>query len=218
MRRKRSTRTRVLILALLALSATCQYSTAQTPVGSNPLAGRWDLTLTTPEGQLPSWIDVSFPGGIPRVLFVGAMDHAVPPKGLKINGSEFEFASPKDEEGFPQTMLFQGKVVNDTLVGTVTGNAGAKWTFTGVRAPSLDHKGTPQWGPPVKLFNGVDLSGVDAPRSKKNRLVEGGKRSAHRCRPRLRPNNGREVRRLQVACRVQEWQIYEQRSVSAWPL
>jgi hypothetical protein len=128
----------VLMLLWLALCATCQHSIAQVAPSNNRLAGRWDLTLTTPTGELPSWIEISFPDGSPKALFVGSMDHAVPPKGLKINGSEFEFASPKGEEGFPDDMLFRGMLDGDKLVGTVTGSAGAKWTFTGVRAPLLD--------------------------------------------------------------------------------
>ena len=150
---------RMFMLAWLALSVACKHSVAQVAASSNPLAGRWDLTLTTPAGEIPSWIEVSFAGGAPKVLFVGAMDHAVPPRGLKINGSEFQFLSPKGEEGFPDDMLFRGKIVGDKLVGTVTDSSGANWTLTGVRAPLLDAKGAPQWGPPIKLFNGVDLSG-----------------------------------------------------------
>jgi hypothetical protein len=159
MKWKRGASARVLMLAWLALSIALHHSGAQESASNNPLAGRWDLTLKSPNGEIPSWLEVSFPGGNPKALFVGAMDHAVPPKGLKITGSEFEFISPKGEEGFPEDMAFEGKVIGEKLVGTVTGSAGARWTLTGVRAPSLDAKGTPQWGPPIKLFNGVDLSG-----------------------------------------------------------
>jgi Domain of Unknown Function (DUF1080) len=150
---------RAIMLAWLVLSAALLHSGTQESTSNNPLAGRWDLTLKTPKGDLPSWLEVSFPGGVPTALFVGAMDHAVPPKGLSIKGSEFQFLSPKGEEGFPEDMVFEGKLVGGNLVGTVSGSAGARWTLTGVRAPLLDAKGTPQWGPPIELFNGVDLSG-----------------------------------------------------------
>lgn len=150
---------RAFFLAWLVASAYCRHSDAQPQASNNPLSGRWDLTLATPSGELPSWIEISFPGGAPKALFVGVMDHAVPPKDIEIIGSQFRFVSPKGEEGFPQDMLFKGKLVGGKLVGTVTDSAGAKWTLTGVRAPLLDRKGAPQWGPPIKLFNGVDLSG-----------------------------------------------------------
>jgi hypothetical protein len=150
---------RPFLFACLVLSAACRHADAQVSASNHALAGRWDLTLKAPNGEIPSWLEVSFPGGNPKVLFVGAMDHAVPPKGLKVTGSEFEFLSPKGEEGFPEDMEFKGKLVGDKLIGTVTGSAGARWTLTGVRAPALDAKSPPEWGPPIKLFNGVDLSG-----------------------------------------------------------
>ena len=159
MKWKRGAGVRVFVLAWMALSAACIHSVGQVAATNNPLAGRWDLTLTTPDGELPSWLEVSFPGGNPKALFVGLMDHAVPPKGLKTNGLEFQFISPKGEEGFPHDMLFKGKLVGDKLIGKVTDSSGANWTLTGVRAPLLDTKSTSQWGPPIKLFNGVDLSG-----------------------------------------------------------
>lgn len=149
---------RMFLLVCLAPNAACRHLVAQMPA-SHSLAGRWDLAIATPTGELPSWIEVSFSGGVPKVLFVGVMDHAVPPKNLEIKGSEFQFVSPKGEEGFPHEMLFKGKLAGGRLVGTVTDSAGDKWPMTGVRAPLLDSKGTLQWGPPISLFNGVDLSG-----------------------------------------------------------
>ena len=148
-----------LIAAFLAIFAAHSTSGAQSTPRENPLAGRWDLTITTPTGPLPSWIEVSFPGGDPRVLFVGVMDHAVPPKDLQINGQEIRFLSPKGEEGFAHDMLFKGKLAGDRLEGTVTDSTGTTWPFTGTRAPRLDKKSQPQWGAPIKLFNGVDLTG-----------------------------------------------------------
>lgn len=145
---------------LLAVSLVCA-GLACSAAPPNPLAGRWDLTITTPDGELPSWIEVSFAGGEPKVLFVGVMDHAVPPKDLKISGSEIQFVSPKGEEGFADDKLFRGKVIGGKLVGTVSDSAGVSWPLTGVRAPSLEKmvEVEPKWGAPIKLFNGVDLSG-----------------------------------------------------------
>ncbi len=153
---------RAFMLAWLALAAACRHSVAQEQASNNPLAGRWDLTIETPTGELPSWIDVSFPGGAsgaPKVLFVGVMDHAVPPKDLQIHGPEIQFVSPKGEEGFADDELFKGRVVGEKLVGIVSDSAGVSWPFNGIRAPALERKAEPQWGAPIKLFNGTDLSG-----------------------------------------------------------
>jgi hypothetical protein len=147
------------IPCLIAMMLVCFKSSCQTAQSSNPLAGSWDLTITTPTGQLPSWIEVSFPGGNPKVLFVGVMDHAVPPKDLHIKGQAIQFVSPKGEEGFASDMLFKGEIIDGKLKGTVTDSTGTNWPFTGVRAPLLDKRSTPQWDAPIKLFNGIDLTG-----------------------------------------------------------
>ena len=150
---------RATILLCLSLIHAGLVSAVQAPPSSNPLAGRWDLTIQTPDEQLPSWIEVLFPSGEPKALFVGVMDHAVPPKDLKINGPEIQFVSPKGEEGFADDKLFKGKVVGDKLVGKVSDAAGVSWSFTGVRAPALAKQVAPKLGAPISLFNGVDLSG-----------------------------------------------------------
>lgn len=149
---------RAAVVFVLSLICASLASPAQAPP-SNPLAGRWDLTIQTPDGELPSWIEVSFAGGEPKALFVGVMDHAVPPKDLKISGSEIQFVSPSGEEGFADDKVFKGKVVGGKLVGAVSDAAGVSWPFTGVRAPALEKPAEPKWGAPIKLFNGVDFSG-----------------------------------------------------------
>jgi hypothetical protein len=148
-----------LLLLSLALAAYSLPSVAQTAESSNPLLGRWDLTLTTPTGDLPSWIEVSQKEGHPQVVMVGVMDHATPLKTAEVNGKEIQFVSPKGDEGFDNDMLFKGSLKGDRLEGTVTDSAGDKWQWTGVRSPLLDRKGTPRWGPPIELFNGIDLAG-----------------------------------------------------------
>jgi hypothetical protein len=145
--------------ALFALLSACAPLAGAAATAENPLAGRWDLTIQTPRGELPSWIEVSFAGGAPRALFVGVMDHAVPPKHLQIRGAEIQFVSPKGEEGFADDELFKARLVGGELVGTVSDSAGVSWPLTGARAPLLEAKGAPKWGAPIRLFNGVDLSG-----------------------------------------------------------
>jgi hypothetical protein len=126
---------------------------------TNALVGRWDLTLTTPQGDIPSWIEVSEDSGHATLVMVGVTDHATPLKTFEINGIEIQFVSPKGEEGFPDTMLFKGKLVGRQLEGTVTGSTGVACHWKGVRAPKLDRKGPPEWEASVKLFNGKNLDG-----------------------------------------------------------
>jgi hypothetical protein len=147
-----------IVLSLSLVMGSDVPSIAQATT-SNPLLGRWDLTLTSPTGELPSWIEISEKDGKPQILLVGVMDHATVLKTADATGTDLQFLSPKGEEGFASDMLFKGTLKGDHLEGTVTDAAGDKWQWSGRRSPPLDRKGTPQWGEPIQLFNGVDLSG-----------------------------------------------------------
>jgi len=142
---------------LIAVSNASPTLKAASP--TNGLTGRWDLTLTTPKGELQSWIEVSGDKGREKLVMVGVTDHATSLKKFAVKGDEIQFVSPKDEEGFSNDMLFKGKLVGGQLVGTVTDSAGDAWTWKGARAPRLIRKIQPEWGASIKLFNGKDLSG-----------------------------------------------------------
>jgi hypothetical protein len=126
---------------------------------ANALAGRWDLTLTTPKGELPSWIEVSEDQGQTKLVMVGVTDHATSLQKFEIKGNEIQFVSPKGEEGFANDMNFKGKLAGQHLTGMVTDSVGDSWQWEGVRAPKLDRKSPSKWGAPVKLFDEKNLSG-----------------------------------------------------------
>lgn len=142
----------------IIIAGACAASTyAESP--KSVLVGRWDLTLSTPKGELPSWIEVSENQGHDKLIMVGVTDHATPLQKFEIKGGDIEFVSPKAEEGFPNDMSFKGKLVDQKLEGTVTDSAGDSWRWVGVRAPKLNRKSPPVWGDSVKLFDGKDLNG-----------------------------------------------------------
>lgn len=124
-----------------------------------PFLGRWDLSIKTPTGKIPAWIEISEEQAQPKVVMVGVSDHATPLAKVEIKDGAIEFLSPKGEEGFSDDTLFKGKLVGGQLVGTTTSPNGASWQWTGRRAPALKRKGTPKWGKPVTLFNGKDFTG-----------------------------------------------------------
>jgi Domain of Unknown Function (DUF1080) len=158
---KKSSRLRHLLPVVLSICIGLAFSnvTAEAEPVSKGMLGRWDLTLTTPDGKLPSWIEISEEQGQPKIVMVGVTDHATPLKKFTVKGAELEFVSPKAEEGFKADMLFKGKLSGHELVGTVTDPAGTVWQWRGVRAPELKRKSPPKWGQPVTLFNGKDLTG-----------------------------------------------------------
>jgi Domain of Unknown Function (DUF1080) len=146
-------------LRLIYFGLLCVTLTAAAQSASKAILGRWDLTITAPAGELPSWIEVSEVEGAPKIVMVGVTDHATLLKTFNVHGTQLEFVSPKGEEGFPSDMSFKGKLTGHELVGTVTDPAGTVWTWKGVPAPALKRKAPTKWGKPVTLFNGKDLTG-----------------------------------------------------------
>jgi len=142
------------------------HSQASDPAGSSaeaasvkPFPGRWDLTLKAPDRDYPSWIEIADKDGQVTAQFVSRWGNARPLPKVEIRGAHITFVSPKEEEDRKDDMVFDGDLTGDTLSGTTTGQDGAQWTWTGVRAPALDRAKAPQWGKPIRLFNGKDLQG-----------------------------------------------------------
>jgi hypothetical protein len=137
-----------------AVSARAQASDAKAFVG------RWDLTLKAPDGEHPSWIEISEKEGNLSALFTGRWGNARPLPEIQVAGNMVTFVSPKDEESTKDNLVFKGTLKGKTLGGSITGFEGAAWTWIGVRAPALDKKvANMQWGEPVELFDGKDLNG-----------------------------------------------------------
>jgi len=165
-----------------------------------PFVGRWDISIKSPKGELPSWIEVSDEQGRPKVVMVGLTDHATELKKVDLKGGEIRFLSPKGEEGFPADAQFKGKLVGGKLVGTTTGPSGALWPWTGVRAPSLERKAAPKWGKPITLFNGKDFTGwrFGSPGRARNWTVENGTLVNHGPGPDILTNSKFEDFKLHV--------------------
>ncbi|HET7214523.1 MAG TPA: DUF1080 domain-containing protein [Terriglobia bacterium] len=153
----------VVLLAAGLLGWGCSQS-EKTPAGSSsstaaeiePFLGRWDLTIKTPKEERPSWLEIAEGQGQPRGLMTGFWAHATPTGKIQINGDSIEFLPPKGV-GYSDGMQFEGKLENGQLDGTVTNSKGIAWQWIGKKAPSLRREGTPEWGKPVRLFNGRNL-------------------------------------------------------------
>jgi len=141
-----------------------------------PFLGRWDLTLKAPDREYPSWLEITQENGELKAQMVSRWGNARPLPKVAISDGHLTFVSPKEEEERKNDMVFEGKVAGETLIGTTTGPDGTPWQWGGERAPSLSRKGNPQWGKPVSLFNGKDLSGwrMDRPNPSVAWKVENG--------------------------------------------
>jgi 3-keto-disaccharide hydrolase len=155
----------VVVLALagfcvpLHTQATGAAGSSADAASIKPLLGRWDLTLKAPDRDYPSWIEIAEKDGHPTARFVSRWGNARRLPRIEIRGAHITFVSPKEEEDRKDDMVFEGDLTGETLSGTTTGPDGAQWTWTGVRAPMLDRGKAPQWGKPIRLFNGRDLQG-----------------------------------------------------------
>lgn len=149
----------VLSCGFIPLRAAAAGSAPAKAVSPKAFLGRWDLTLKAPDHQYPSWIDIEEQNGQLTAQFVSRWGNARPLPKISIDGAHITFVSPKEEEDRKDDMVFEGSLTGKMLTGTTTGQDGTPWTWTGVRAPLLDKKDPPEWGKPITLFNGKDLTG-----------------------------------------------------------
>ena len=155
------------VVLMIALSSGYGFAqlASMTASGTSPAAvsrylGRWDLTLKSPNNhKYPSWLDLTEDNGVLKAEMVGRWGSARPLPQVQIANGVLTFTSPKNEENSKTDMVFKGKLVGGMISGTTTGPDGARWTWTGVRAPALENTATPKWGTPVSLFNGKNLDG-----------------------------------------------------------
>ncbi|MGB5435236.1 MAG: DUF1080 domain-containing protein [Maribacter sp.] len=146
-----------LTLLLLVISSTI-FSQE-----TNPLEGRWNLTILQEGKQLPSWLEISHSGNKTLIgRFVYAFGSARPVAEVKTNDGKFSFTIPPQWEPGEGDMIFEGALEGDTLKGTMVYTDGKKYTWTGIRAPKLSHNDSPVWGAPRAIFNGKNLDGWHA--------------------------------------------------------
>lgn len=159
--KKRTMRKSTVTFVLVFVNFFCATITTNAQQGSS-LEGRWDLTLTNNGKEFPSWLEVSHSGN--RMLvgyFVAIVGSARPISKVHVDGSKFNFSIPPQWEDGNNDLTVEGSLEGTGLTGTVTMPDGKKFPFTAQRAPLLKPT-QPEWGAPVKLFNGKDLTGWTA--------------------------------------------------------
>lgn len=143
-------------LVVSALAAVILTAASETH-NSQPLAGRWDLTIKTAAETYPSWMEVADTNGKTEVRIVGRVSSVHPASGVQRSGSHLSFTT---SEWFGKSI----KVVWDLnagggkLTGTQKREDGVEGRLTGVRAPALVRT-VARWGNPEPIFNGKDLTG-----------------------------------------------------------
>jgi hypothetical protein len=124
------------------------------------VVGRWDITIHTPTGDLPSWLEIRRSGSQMLVgQFVGVVGSARPISRVTVSGGELRFSIPPQWEQGPNDLAFRGGMQGNALTGSMTFPDGKRFGWTASRAPSLQRPTNPAWAEPIRLFNGTDLTG-----------------------------------------------------------
>ncbi|MBZ5609023.1 MAG: DUF1080 domain-containing protein [Acidobacteriia bacterium] len=141
----------------MKLPAILFAAAAVASAASSPFAGRWDLTVTTPQATYPSWMEFADESPTPAIRVVGRTGSVHPGTDVKVDGDHLSF---KSSEG-----NWDITVSGHKLSGVQHRSRGADTQFTGVPAPSLKRQPPAAWTAPEALFNGKDLTGweVDDP-------------------------------------------------------
>jgi hypothetical protein len=125
---------------------------AQGTASVEAFLGSWDLTVDTPQMEYASWLGIGQENGKLTGQFVGRLGSSLPVDKIEIENGLLTFLAPKG-------MVFKGRLIGDLLSGSTAGPDGTPWVWTGRRMPGLKRTADPQWGKPVSLFNGKDLTG-----------------------------------------------------------
>ena len=131
--------------AVLAIVSAAPLFTADAP---SPFFGRWDLTIMTPTGNYPSWMEFEDEHGKPAIRIVGRTGSVHPVRDSKVEGTRLTFhdgTASGEWHMAVQDRKLAGQTPNGALIGTP--------------APALDRKTPQAWNNPEQLFNGHDLSG-----------------------------------------------------------
>jgi hypothetical protein len=140
-----------------AVMLTCSGPTEEPPSEvedmSQEMLGRWDVTVHGEE-TYPLWFELVDNDGSIQGRFQRRFGHAIPIDSVGISGDEM-------------TLLIEGDTYNGTLQAGAWTGAGAMQDGTelqwhALRAPELKAPENPEWGDPIELFNGRDLTGWTA--------------------------------------------------------
>lgn len=152
------------LLCVLAPAMTLLQATPHKPSFAEPsIEGRWDITIDDEGKKFPSWLEVTH-SGHKRLVghYVGITGSARPISIIHFKDGVISFTLPPQWEEEDNDLKFEGKLMGDSLRGTMVAANGKSYPWTGRRAPSLRRTKPPVWGQPIKLFNGKNMDGWKA--------------------------------------------------------
>lgn len=155
---------RVIALILVALvSGAATSPSVQTRASTARdvrLIGRWDITVTTPTGSAPSWLEIDSSGREALVgRIVGIVGSARPISEIITEGDSLRFAVPRQWENGNGELRVVGRLQGNRLVGRMTFPDNTTLNWQGVRAPRIERAQEPGWSAPISLLNRNNLNG-----------------------------------------------------------
>ena len=155
---------RFIALMVVALTSGAGATRSIQPSAAAPrdvrLVGRWDITITTPTGTAPSWLEIDSSGREALVgHIVGIVGNVRPISEIIVEGDSLRFAVPRQWEDGDGALRVVGRLQGDRLVGRMTFPDNTTLNWQGVRAPRLARAQPPAWGAPIRLLNKNDLNG-----------------------------------------------------------
>jgi hypothetical protein len=141
------------------VAAVAPHADAQAP-GDTSVIGRWDITVSGPAGEFPSWLEIRKSGNRTLVgQFVGRTGSARPVSKVEVTNGTLRFTIPPQWDDRTDDESYEATLSGGKLTGSLTDPAGRKLTWTGVRAPVLRRAAEPAWGQETPLFDGKSLTG-----------------------------------------------------------
>jgi len=126
--------------------------------GGSPFAGRWDITVTTPNSTYPQWMELVNKDGNPEVRVQPRGGSVRPVSVVKAEGSRLSLLIAKANAKGPD-VTWELTVNGDQFTGTEKRGDAVAAQLAGVRAPALKREMPKAWTNPEPLFNGKDLTG-----------------------------------------------------------
>ncbi len=156
---RRLCRLSVLVVAM-AVCGVIVGARQAPPATFDPVLGRWDITVQSPDGPYPSWVHVQLRKETElQGRFVGRFGSVRHVTKIDYRDGTLSFDVPIQYERDKSDLHFEGTLVGETLTGTTRAADGTSLKWTAVRAPAFGPDKPVTWGAPVELFNGRDLSG-----------------------------------------------------------
>jgi hypothetical protein len=151
-----------LLLPVLTILILISSAAAQSPQPgfADVVLGRWDLTVQGSDGSYPSWLEIRLRKETELMgSFVGRSGSLRHLAQIEYRDGDLLFRVPVQYERNSSDLVFKAKLVGDRLEGTTESADGKPITWTAVRAADFKRSAQPNWGKPIKLFNGKDLTG-----------------------------------------------------------